>query len=55
MRIRKGMNKERKNCTTCDKAWTDYCEREECWKHGYCKWVAELNWDEIEAEGDNEE
>lgn len=37
-----------RNCDNCDKAWTDYCEREACYKNGYCKWVAELDWDEIE-------
>ena len=28
-------------CDTCRKAWTDDCERSECWEHEYCKYEKE--------------
>ena len=34
-----------KNCETCDKAWTDECEREKCFRNNYQYWVEQNNSD----------
>ena len=43
-----------KNCETCDKAWTDECEREKCFRNNYQYWVEQNNSDLDSERNSNE-